>query len=145
MKKKYSATVKDKLDWIDFTKRMEHIRPKEIDNLEKEISNKKIRKLDLHGLSLNKANEKIEEFIIDSFEKNFKKLLIVTGRGTRSKSYDDPYVSEKLGLLKYSIPEFINNEKNLSEKISSVAAAELKDGGEGAIYVFLKNKRNFKE
>ena len=140
MKKKYFASSKDKKDWIDFTERMENINPKEADNLQKSNQPKRVRKLDLHGLSLKEANQKVEKFIIDSFENNYKKLLIVTGKGTRSKSYYNPYISEKLSVLKFSIPEFIKNEKNLSNKISNVSVAELKDGGDGAINIILKNK-----
>jgi len=140
VKKKYVAPSKDKKDWIDFTERMENINPKEVDNLQKSNQPKRVRKLDLHGLSLKEANQKVEKFIIDSFENNYKKLLIVTGKGTRSKSYYNPYISEKLSVLKFSIPEFIKNEKNLSDKISNVSVAELKDGGDGAINIMLKNK-----
>ena len=69
-----------------------------------------------------------------------KRLLIVTGKGLRSKSYDNPYISEKLSVLRYSVPEFIKNDENLNNKISRISNADVKDGGEGAIYIFLKNK-----
>ena len=145
MKKKYSASSKDKSDWISFTKQMGEILPKEVDILDKNFEAKNIKKLDLHGFSLDKANEKVRKFIIDSYDAGFKKLLIVTGRGSRSKSYNNPYQSEKLSVLKYSIPEFIKNDENLSNKVSSISKAELKDGGEGAIYIFLKNSKYLKD
>ena len=63
----------------------------------------------------------------------------MTGKGSRSKSYDNPYLSEKLSVLKYAVPECINNDENLINKISKISQADLKDGGEGAIYIFLKN------
>jgi DNA-nicking Smr family endonuclease len=83
----------------------------------------------------------VKKFINESFNRGYKKLLIVTGKGLRSKSYDNPYVSEKLSVLKYSVPEFIKNDENLNNKISRISKAEIKDGGEGAIYIFLKNNK----
>ena len=142
MKKKQAVTSKDKKDWSIFTKEMDNITDKESHFLKREIQNKKIRKLDLHGYSLDEANLKVKNFIIESFNNHYTKLLIVTGKGLRSKSPNNPYVSEKLSVLKYSVPEFIKNDKNLSEKIHNVSNASLRDGGEGAIYIFLKKKEN---
>jgi len=90
---------------------------------------------------LIESNEMVKKFINECFNRGYKKLLIVTGKGIRSKSYDNPYVSEKLSVLKYSVPEFIKNDENLNTKISRISKAEIKDGGEGAIYIFLKNNK----
>ena len=144
MKKKYSATYKDKKDWIAFTKQMGSISVKESDLLKENIEINKIRKLDLHGYSLIKANKIVKKFIIKSFNSGYKKLLVVTGRGLRSKTYDNPYLSEKLSVLKYSVPEYIKNDENLINKINRISTADVKDGGEGAIYIFLKNNNKFK-
>ena len=143
MKKKYPVAPKDKRDWIDFTKRLENIYDKDVDFTKQNISANKIRKLDLHGLSLNQANKIVKKFIIESFNNGYKKLLIVTGKGARSKSHENPYLSEKLSVLKYSVPEYINNDENLINKIRKISKASLKDGGEGAIYIFLKNSEKF--
>jgi len=99
----------------------------------------------LHGYSLQSANEKVEQFINESFEKGYKKILIITGKGTRSKVSENPYVSEKLSILKHSVSEFIINEKNLKKKIIKISTAEIKDGGDGAIYIFLKNSNKIRE
>ncbi len=107
MKKKYIASSKDKKDWLDFTKQIGNISPKENDLSQENIEIKKVLKLDLHGSSLTESNEMVKKFINECFNRGYKKLLIVTGRGLRSKSYDNPYVSEKLSVLKYSVPEFI--------------------------------------
>ena len=139
MKKKYVASPKDTKDWLDFTKQIGNISPKENDLSQENIEIKKVLKLDLHGSSLTESNKMVKKFINECFNRGYKKLLIVTGRGLRSKSYDNPYVSEKLSVLKYSVPEFIKNDENLNNKISRISKAEIKDGGEGAIYIFLKN------
>ncbi len=144
MKKKHFVTPKDKKDWDVFTKQMGDIRPKESDLLKENIEINKVKKLDLHGSSLIEANKIVKKFIIESFNNGYKKLLIVTGKGLRSKSYNNPYVSEKLNVLRYSVPEFIKNDENLNNKINRIAQADIKDGGEGAIYIFLKNNNKFK-
>ena len=141
MKKKYSASSKDKKDWVNFTNQIENIGVKEDDLLEENQQINKVRKIDLHGYSLNNANKVVKKFIIESFNQNYKKLLIVTGKGSRSKSYDDPYISEGLSVLKNSVPEYIKNEESLNSIISKIVQASQKDGGEGAINIFLKNNK----
>ena len=143
MKKKFVVSSEDKKDWMLFTKQIGDISPKEVDLLKKITVTNKVRKLDLHGFSLIEANKTVKKFIIESFNNGYKKLLIVTGKGGRSKSRANPYLSEKLSVLKYSVPEYINNDENLINKIRKISKASLKDGGEGAIYIFLKNSEKF--
>ncbi len=137
MKKKIISS-KDKKDWKNFVENIDDIPEKDIDSLSNNLEKSRIKKLDLHGFSLEEANKTVEKFIIESFDKGLTKLLIVTGKGSRSKSYENPYLSEKLSILKNSIPNFIRNNRNLSSKIKDISKANLKDGGEGAINVFLK-------
>ena len=143
MKKKYTVSSKDKNDWIAFTKQIGSINPKEADFSQTNTAINKVRKLDLHGHSVSESNKIVKKFIVESFDCGYKKLLIVTGKGSRSKSYDNPYVSEKLSVLRYSVPEFIKNDENLNNKINRISTADIKDGGEGAIYIFLKNNKKF--
>ena len=143
MKKKYSASSKDKKDWADFTKQVGNISVTEDDFLEENRQIKKVRKLDLHGHSLDNANKVVKKFIIESFDKGYNKLLVVTGKGLRSKSYDNPYISENLSVLKNSVPEYIKNNENLNSIISKIIQADQQDGGEGAINIFLKNNKKF--
>ena len=143
MKKKYSASVKDKKDWADFTKQVGNISVTEDDFLEENRQINKVRKLDLHGYSLDNANKVVKKFIIESFDKGYNKLLVVTGKGLRSKSYDNPYISENLSVLKNSVPEYIKNNENLNSIISKIIQADQQDGGEGAINIFLKNNKKF--
>ena len=137
MKKKFFVSTKDSQDWLNFTKNLENVYDKETNVYQ---TNDKVQKLDLHGFSLDEANKKAEEFIIESYKFGYKKLLIITGKGSRSKVYDDPYRSEKMNVLKYSVPEYIKNQDNLSKKIKSITNADINDGGEGAIYVHLKQQ-----
>ncbi len=141
MKKKYSVPQKDKKDWINFTKKMENIFVKEDNSFKENQERNKIRKLDLHGYSLEDANKIVKKFITEAFDNNYRKLLIVTGKGSRSKSYDNPYISKNLSVLKNAIPEYIKNDENLNSIINKVTQAERKDGGEGAINIYLKDKK----
>ena len=145
MKKKYTASFKDKKDWIDFTKQIDNISAKEADLLQENIQINKVPKLDLHGSSLAESNKIVKKFVIESSNRGHKKLLVITGRGLRSKSYNNPYVSEKLNVLRYSVPEFIKNDEDLKNKVSKILKADIKNGGEGAIYIFLKNNKKFTE
>ncbi len=133
-------TDKDKKDWNNFASSKDQIPNK--DQEENIINNNKLTKLiDLHGFSLESANKVIEKFIINSYEVGVKKIIIVTGKGKRSKVTENPYVSEDLSILKNSVPEFIKSNLNLMKKIKKITTeANIEDGGSGAFYLYLKNK-----
>ena len=143
MKKKHAATSKDKLDWVNFTKKLQNVYDKEkgIDFVNRKNKIKKIGKVDLHGKSVNEANQITKKFVIQSFEQGYEKILIVTGKGLRSKVYNDPYRAKDMNVLKYSVPEYIRNDEELSNKIIKISKADLKNGGEGAICVYLKKSK----
>ena len=143
MKKKYVVSSKDKKDWIDFTKQISNISLKEADFSQNNTEINKVRKLDLHGFSLSKSNKIVKKFVVESFDQGYKKLLIITGKGLRSKAYDNPYISEKFCVLRYAVPEFINNDESLNNKVRKISIADIKNGGEGAIYIFLKSNKKF--
>ena len=124
---------------------MGNISAKESDFLKENVLINKVKKLDLHGTSLVEANERVKNFIIESFNSGYKKLLVITGKGLRSKSSGNPYLSETLSTLKYAVPEYIRNDESLNKKITRISEADLKDGGTGAIYIFLKNNKKFTE
>ena len=140
MNKKKYPTEKDKKDWADFTKNLEYIEDKDKNLSKSKIPVKKVRKLDLHGCSLDEANSKVKVFINKSYEENFRKLLVVTGKGLRSKAYEDPYRSDDMSILKNSVPNFIKSNEDLLSKIIKISKAEQQDGGDGAFYILLKNK-----
>ena len=129
---------KDKKSWEEFLSNDQKLPDK--DNFQSEIKSKKTRSLDLHGQTLDEANRIIENFIIKSYEDKVHKLIIVTGKGLHSNNEKDPYVSKDLGILKYSIPNFIRNNAELMELISNISEASVEDGGSGAFYIFLKKK-----
>jgi DNA-nicking Smr family endonuclease len=138
-KKKY-PTEEDNKDWLNFTKNLKNVEDKDINLNSKDISPKNTKKLDLHGYTLSEANDEVKKFINESYEKNYKKILVITGKGLRSKAYQDPYRSNNMSILKNSVPDFIKNDKTISNKIIKISNVKPHDGGEGAFYIFLKNK-----
>ena len=133
---------KDKRDWDKFITGNEKLPNKDLKHQEKKIL--KTKSIDLHGYSLDEANKKIEKFINQSFFENVNKLIVVTGKGLHSENDKDPYVSKDLGILKYSIPEFITNDKELMSRIHEITDAKIEDGGGGAFYIYLKRNKSTK-
>ena len=129
---------KDKKDWKNFLEKKEKLPNKDLEKKENKFYITK--SLDLHGFTLDEANKKVESFITNCFDQKISKVIIVTGKGLHSQNDKDPYISEKFGILKNSVPDFIKNNPSLMTKIKSITSAEISDGGSGAFYVFLKKK-----
>ena len=129
---------KDKKTWEEFLSNDQKLPDK--DNIQNKTIIKRTKLLDLHGKTLDEANSIIENFIKKSYEDKVQKLIIVTGKGLHSDNEKDPYVSKDLGILKYSIPEFVRNNEDLMKIISNISEASVKDGGTGAFYIFLKKR-----
>ena len=137
MNKKLSN--KDKKDWEKFVNSKETIQDKDLQSTKKDFSY--IEKIiDLHGYSLEEANIKIEKFILSSFEKGVRKINIITGKGSRSKNLDDPYQSKDLSILKYSVPNYIKENKNLMNKILKIDFESVKMSSKGNFHIILKKK-----
>ena len=140
MKRKISN--KDKKDWQNFISNKEKLSNKDLYLSDNKIKKNNIKTIDLHGFSLENANNFIEKFIIECFKKNINKIIVITGKGLRSKSIENPYISKDLSILKHSVPNYIKSKSNLMKMIIKIEEAKIEDGGQGAFYIFLKN---FKE
>ena len=131
---------KDKKVWEKFLSSKDKLPNKDIKTRSKERF--LTRSIDLHGYTLDQANIAIENFISQAFADKIGKLIVVTGKGLHSKNDKDPYVSKDLGILKYSVPEFISNNQTLMSMINDIKDAKIEDGGSGAFYIFLKKKHD---
>ena len=138
MNKKLSN--KDKKDWKNFISSKEKLLDKDKFFFKKDENLYLFKTIDLHGLSLDVANKKIDVFINICFVKKIKKIIVITGKGNRSKTINNPYISKDLSILKNSVPEFIKSNQNLMKMIKSIEGAKIEDGGSGAFYIYLKNK-----
>ena len=134
---------KNTQDWENFLNSKEKIPNKDF-HKKKNVRHERIKKIDLHGYTIEEANKAIEQFIRKSFEENVTKIIVITGKGLRSKNVENPYLSKDLSILKYSVPEFIENNKSLTQFIIETTDAKIEDGGSGAFYIYLKNKNKFR-
>jgi len=132
----HNISEKDKKDWENFLLKKEKLPNKDI-KIDKKITFE-TRSIDLHGYTLDEANKSIENFIIKSYQEKINKLIVVTGKGMHSQNKKDPYLSKDLSILKYSVPEFIKNNEELMRKVTDIKDADIKDGGSGAFYIYLK-------
>ena len=129
---------KDKRDWQNFISSKDKIPNKDLKINKDKIKKEVVKTIDLHGFSLDNANKAVEEFITKCFEEDINKIIVITGKGLRSRNNSNPYLSKDLSILKYSVPEFIQSNKNLMKKIKKVKEADIDDGGRGAFYIYLK-------
>ena len=83
-------------------------------------------KLDLHGMSREKAHPALVSFILKHVKKESRRLLVITGKGS--------------GILRDSLPGWIA-APNISGYILAFDVAQAKHGGSGAYYILLKRKR----
>ena len=134
---------KDKKDWENFVFNKEKIPNKDFIS-SKKIRYEKIKKIDLHGFTLEEANRSVESFVQKCFDESVTKIIVITGKGLRSKNIKNPYLSKDLSILKYSVPEFIESNINLMKMIIETTDAKIIDGGSGAFYIYLKNKFKIK-
>ena len=131
---------KDKKDWENFVNNSERVENKDV-----EYSNEKKRfvqkTIDLHGYTLEEANKKIFKYIENCYLNNIDKINIITGKGLRSKNLDDPYQSNDLSILKYSVPNFIKNNNELMDKISEIDFNSVNSPSKGNFDIILKSKK----
>ncbi len=127
---------KDKKDWQNFLNSSEKLQAKEEDKPNNQAISEK--SIDLHGYTLQEANEEISKFIDNCYLKRVKKINIITGKGMRSKNLDDPYQSTDLSILKYSVPEYVKNNSELMKKIIRIDFESVNSPSKGNFDIFLK-------
>ena len=121
---------KDQKDWKNFLDSGETIENKDITIIE----NKNIdcKSIDLHGLTLENANEIISNFISECYLNNINNIKVITGKGSRSKNKEDPYLSIDLSILKYSVPDYIKNNFDLMKLIKIINFEAVNDPSKGS-------------
>ena len=127
---------KDKKDWQNFLESSEKLQSKDVDQLKNQIISE--RSIDLHGYTLEDANKQISEFIEYCYVNKVKKIIVITGKGMRSKNLEDPYQSKDLSILKYSVPEYIKNNSELMSKIIKIDFESVNSPSKGNFDIFLK-------
>ncbi len=138
MIKKKNISKEDIKIWQDYIKNPKDIIDKDKTPIAKKTINQRF-KFDLHGFSLNDANEKVKELIPLCVKKGYKEILFITGKGLHSKVDENTYVSKNLSKLRFSVPEFIQSSPELEKYVSNISNASITDGGDGAIIIKLRN------
>ena len=138
MIKKKDLSKKDRETWETYIKNPSDIYDKDKNN--QNNPNTKVRfRFDLHGHTLDDANQIVRDVIFSCVKNKYKEILFITGKGLHSTSDNDAYVSKDFSKLKYSVPDFIKSDEDLNKFVISISDADNKDGGEGAILIKLKN------
>ena len=137
MKKKLSD--KDQRDWNKFVNEKSHLFDK--DEVSSQKVNKKEISIDLHGYTLRDANIAVNNLIVKSYNQNIKKIEVITGKGMRSKVLENPYKSKDLSILKYSVPEYISNNKSLMDKIKKINLEDVNNLNRGSFSIYLRAKK----
>ena len=137
MIKKKNISQEDIDTWKNYIKSPTDITDK--DSIQNTNSSNQNRfKYDLHGFTLDEANEKVREIILLCVKKNYKEILLVTGKGIHSNTEKNVYASKDLSKLRYSVPDYIKSNLDLTKHIVSISNADKADGGGGAIIIKLK-------
>ena len=137
MTKKKNISQEDINTWKNYIKNPTDLIDKDSSKNENASDNNRY-KYDLHGFTLLEANEKVKKIILSCVEKNYKEILLITGKGIHSNTEQDVYASKDLSKLRYSVPEYINSNLSLSKHIVSISEADKKNGADGAIIIKLK-------
>ena len=137
MTKKKNISQKDINTWKNYIKNPTDLTDKDKVKSQNDLNNSRY-KYDLHGFTLIEANEKVKKIILSCVDKNYKEILLITGKGIHSNTEKDVYVSKDLSKLRYSVPEYINSNLSLSKHIASISEADKKNGADGAIIIKLK-------
>ena len=116
MNKKKNLSKTDKEIWETYIKNPSDIYDKDKNNQKKKDRKERFR-FDLHGHSLDEANQIVKDIIFSCVKKKFKEILFITGKGLHSTSDSDAYVSKDLSKLKYSVPDFIKSDDDLNKFI----------------------------
>ena len=130
---------KDKKDWKEFTNSDEKLEIKDLDynKFKKEFKKKSI---DLHGYTLENANKVINDFINKCYLDGVDNIKVITGKGSRSKNKENPYLSTDLSILKYSVPNYIKNNSELMKKIKELDFKSVNDTSRGNFDILLRKK-----
>jgi DNA-nicking Smr family endonuclease len=98
--------------------------------------------LDLHGMGQGTAREALHDFITASHARGLRCVLVITGKGRAGQRTDEgaDWQRVPVGVLKQRVPEWLR-EGVAASRVLQFCAAQPKDGGDGALYVYLRRTR----
>lgn len=95
-------------------------------------------KLDLHGMTLDRAHPALTRFILNAQSQGKRLVLVVTGKGKQRD--DGGPIPVRFGVLRHQVPQWLSMPP-LSPAILQVTEAHVRHGGGGAYYVYLRKLR----
>lgn len=97
-------------------------------------------RLDLHGMRQRQAHAALRSFLFTSAARGARNVLIITGKGARAEiERTRDYFGEERGVLKRLVPQWLG-EPELRAIVMSFTTASARHGGEGALYIRLRNR-----
>ncbi|MHA3979698.1 Smr/MutS family protein [Halovulum sp. GXIMD14794] len=94
-------------------------------------------RIDLHGMSAERAHAALRMFIADAYARQLRLVLVITGKGRRDHPDDSP---SRRGVLRNELPHWLA-QPPLSLMVLQTAPAHIRHGGGGAYYVYLRRRR----
>ena len=131
---------KDKQDWQNFLNSSDKLENKD-QNIFKPNKRYIEKSIDVHGYTLEEANQKMTSYIEECYTNGVSKISVITGKGLRSKNLNDPYQSSNLSILKHSVPNFIKGSDHLMKRIISIDFEAVENPSVGNFDIFLRKKK----
>lgn len=94
-------------------------------------------RLDLHGMRQRDAHVALRKFLKWARSKDYRHVLVITGKGTPRAVPSSFYAEEARGVLRQAVPHWLAHG-DLARLIVSFSEAPRRLGGEGALYVRLR-------
>ena len=95
-------------------------------------------RIDLHGMTLDQAHPALIRFVLTSYTRGLRLVLVITGKGQREDPYDP--MPMRRGVLKQQVPMWLRMPP-VAQAVLQVTEAHIRHGGSGAYYVYLRRDR----
>lgn len=95
-------------------------------------------RVDLHGMTTDRAHSVLTRFVMSSHASGKRLLLVITGKGKQRD--DGGPIPVRFGVLRHQVPEWLRLAP-LSSVVLQVTQAHISHGGGGAYYVYLRRSR----
>jgi DNA-nicking Smr family endonuclease len=89
-------------------------------------------RIDLHGMTLAEAHPELIRFVLNAQSAGMRLVLVITGKGKRGEDHGP--IPQRMGALRHQVPHWLRLPP------LGQAVLQLKHGGSGAYYVYLRRR-----